>query len=70
MRVPSRFPSIRGAAAGVLLALAAGSAVAQTPTPAAPPSAADPPGTVRVYLMEGSVVSGTLSVEALTVKTA
>ncbi|MGC1272174.1 MAG: hypothetical protein WBC44_00600 [Planctomycetaceae bacterium] len=38
--------------------------------PAAPADRTESAGTVRVHLMEGSVVSGTLSVDALTVKTA
>lgn len=59
------------AAAAALVAIAA--AFAQEPPAATPeaPAAAPPADrrAVRVYLMEGSVVSGVLSVDALTVRT-
>lgn len=51
--------------------LAASPAAGQAPaSPAAPVTPGPPPtGAVRVYLMEGSVVSGALSVQAVTVRT-
>lgn len=65
----SRVPRLGLVAAGLLLT--ASSAFGQAPGPAASATtpAASTTGAVRVHLMEGSVVSGNLSVDALTVRT-
>lgn len=63
-QLASYFRSVLAVAA-VLSATVPG--VGQNPSPA--PTGTAPAGAVRVHLMEGSVVSGTLSADALTVKT-
>src|SRR5690606_29459477 len=70
MCVQVRIHVLRITALVAMATLMAISALGQAPAPAAAPAPAGPEReTVRVYLMEGSVISGTFTVDALTVKT-